>query len=787
MASPTGPGCTPVGWTAPCPLGFTKDPSGWGCLDVQPANDCDAGTMPVLGNTACQPVGWSEPCPQGFAAHPSGFGCRDLTPSAACAGATREALGQSACQSLADCTATFPPATATVFVDDSFTAGQLDSAHFRTVQAALDAAPADATIAVEAGTYAESLTATRDVTVVGRCAEQVAIVGSFAAPGLSVSGRRVTVRGLTLRGHRPGAQVSSGGDLTLAQVLLTGNQRAGALATGSGTQLTVQGSAARDAQLDSSRAAAGFTAQAGARLTLQDSAASGNRITGVLASGAGTQATVERSVTRDNGTGSELSSGGLWVETGAQLALTQSVVAGARRASVVVRGATSSATLTRCVLRDSAAPAGISVGVFSDGAKVSLERCGVWDHDDVGLVGLSPAAFTVTDSVVATSAGKTGPSGGIELNGAASLTATRTAIVNAGRAGLLAVGASTVTLRDTLVWGTREGSDSTGYQAYGILGNQGPKLTLEGVALVHSQGTGMTLGGAETVAVVRQSLIQGTRAGTRGGTPAGILVSDNAQLELTQSVVADNAGLGLAIGSMTMGQANGAPGTATLERCVVRDTRVDPTWRDSSGLLAQFGSVVSVTDTAFVRNGLSGLSTALPGTTADLVRVVLRESVPDGDEFAYGAFAGQGSTLRLIGSVVRDIRGIGVLANELSSATIDGSLLDGMPAELRARGVRAGFGAVAVDSTLTVSGSAVSRCGNTGVAFQDARGSLASTLLRSNAVGLQVQGSSTLRQVPAVTGEPIALEVLVADDTVFDRNGTKLGSGMVPLPTAPSF
>ena len=145
-----------------CPDGFAPDARGVGCAPVL-AESCPAGTRPSIGDTECVPVGWSA-CPEGFAADPSGWGCRAVLPADACSGDELELLGSESCQPIA-CPEEFPPAAATLFVDDDFGAGELDATHFASIGAALAAAPEGATVAVEAGKYLKSLIAERDVTL----------------------------------------------------------------------------------------------------------------------------------------------------------------------------------------------------------------------------------------------------------------------------------------------------------------------------------------------------------------------------------------------------------------------------------------------------------------------------------------------------------------------------------------------------------------------------------------------------------------------------------------------
>ena len=212
LAAITAPACSkstampaPGTNANPCPDGFEPHPSGDGCIDATPAIDCPAGTRAALGNHACQPIA-AIACPPGFQADPSGWGCRDISPSEVCAGATFELLGNAACQPIGDCNAAFPPPDATYFVDATYSAGQINATHFTTIKAALTAAPPSSVIAVEAGTYTESLDPKKPVRFVGRCAEKVILQsdGGMTAGLQALSTDGVSMKGFTLSGHRGG-------------------------------------------------------------------------------------------------------------------------------------------------------------------------------------------------------------------------------------------------------------------------------------------------------------------------------------------------------------------------------------------------------------------------------------------------------------------------------------------------------------------------------------------------------------------------------------------------------
>src|SRR5688572_9034249 len=135
----------PSGTSAPSPDAGTSACSDGeraiadGCEPVLPEGECEPGTRAELGSATCVPVG-PQACPAGFEKHASGWGCRPVMPVSACEGATRDALGSKTCVPIGDCSAAFPPANAAVFVDASFTDGQVDATHVKTIAAGIAAA-----------------------------------------------------------------------------------------------------------------------------------------------------------------------------------------------------------------------------------------------------------------------------------------------------------------------------------------------------------------------------------------------------------------------------------------------------------------------------------------------------------------------------------------------------------------------------------------------------------------------------------------------------------------------
>ncbi len=205
--------------TAPCQANYVAQQGS--CV---PRFDVCASTqVPVLGG-GCADVGVPAAlCPDGGANDGKG-GCVVPLPTDPCPAGTMALVGDAACRPVADCgTDRFPVATGAVtYVDESFTGGGSDGTAARphtTIGAAVAAAPTSATIAIAAGTYRESLSLSRAVTLVGVCPSKTEIAGGTAAEVVSVRAA-VKISGLAVTGGTNGIVVRSGPGATLDHVWL---------------------------------------------------------------------------------------------------------------------------------------------------------------------------------------------------------------------------------------------------------------------------------------------------------------------------------------------------------------------------------------------------------------------------------------------------------------------------------------------------------------------------------------------------------------------------------------
>lgn len=601
-SSSSGDAANGAGGNGDCADGFTADGSGNGCIDITPASDCVAGTRAALGSTSCQPVA-AITCADGFVQDPSGWGCRDVSPQDACGAGTIEELGNAACQPLGDCNAAFPPAGATLFVDDDTSAP--DATHFKTINLALAAAHAGDVIAVEAGTYVEAIDLKFPVTITGRCASQVVMktTGNPAAGIQALGVKGVVVSGLTLQGFRGGiveqsgdvtvkdveidaslqtglvviggamhvshtrvsgtiesgnfgfgAFSSDGGLLELDRVVLAKNPKAG-LAVNSTATATVKNSIVRDNGLDSTgKAGAGVAVSEGASVTIDASAVIANHSSSVETYDANSKVAVTRSVLRDVLADQFGNHGdGVALDNTAHIDVSDSTISGSAESGLLAIGVGTTANVTRTVFLGNGDKPQHGVGV-SGGANVTVSDIVVAGALDYGIIVQDTAStLTATSSLVRDvrrgSSSLPGDGVGVQIVDGGQAHLTDVAIMNSEQVAIALGGSgptgtgSAADLTKVLVAGAHANSD--GNFGRGIQGTDDSVLTATGCAIVDNQESGVVFGNGAT-ADIRSSVIRG--AGSIGDTKFGhgVVVLDGASLSLEGSAVRDNAGVGLA-------------------------------------------------------------------------------------------------------------------------------------------------------------------------------------------------------------------------------------------------
>ncbi len=558
------------------------------CEPLLPASACAPGTRAALGSATCVPVGTTS-CSPGFTPHASGWGCMPVMPAAACTGATREALGSTTCAPVGDCSAAFPPATATLFVDASLADAQVDATHFKSLGAAVKAAAFKTTIAVAPGTYAESLDVISGVNVIGRCAEKVILDAPAGVPAVTVGGDLV-LSGITVRGGASGIDVEQASHVTLNDVVLDGNTSTGISATNGAT-------------VDVARSVIRGTRPASASDTTN----------------------------------------GVFVDVDGKVTLTDSVIAGAADAGV---GATGNGVITlkhsiiRDVVKRSDGVGGSGARVF-EGATIALEDSAVVDAIGLALiVGKTKGAMTLLRSTVAGTKPdlrfNTSTATGASVTMTGTLDATSSTFADNALQGLAVdhVG-SRATLDGCVIVGTIGGGDfGVGMSASAV---NGAVLQAKSTAFVGSVGTALLALHAGSRVDLDGSLV--TNAAVTVASPmigAGrggnaVVAIDAAESSIRTSTIQGSHEVALA-----------AQQTATMlvEDTLVTDTAPNAGNRFGHGLLARQNAVVTVRRSVIEKS--AGIGVAFSGATGSIDGKVVRGNavgihVQDGSMLANGA------------------------------------------------------------------------------------------------------------------------------------------------------
>jgi hypothetical protein len=731
-----GEECAPAGFAACSDEGTCGEPT-----------DCAPGSVGFLGTTACTVVGPAE-CPAGFARPDDGFGCEPIVATATCAGATRPRLGASSCVPVGNCTAAFPPAGATYFVDDSFTSVQVDATHFLTIQAAVAAAPAGATIAIEEGTYTAPVVLPKAVTLVGRCPAKVTLDGAAAAvPGLDVAKKiKVTLRGLTVTDFEVGVSAASGADVTIEDLVVEGNRRIGILAGDAGTKVLAKGVVVRGTRPDASNrfglaAASGFEAD----MTIEDSALLDSVEWGASAQREGKIAVVRSVVSKvAQRAGNNAYGWGVGSQTGGQATVSESAIFDTFGGGVVAPDAGSKVRLERSYIRGvrtgpTANGGTIAAGVLAQGKGVAeVEGSTITGSARDGvLVGIGASA-QISSSVIRDLEGSSGESAAINVTSDSSITIAATALVGATTNGILS----------------------------------GGKLSASDLFISRMTGAGVALRGT---AKLERVIVADNQPGTgleNESFGAAIYSDDGATVDASDVIVRNSNGLGI----LSVG-----PGTKlSLLRALVVGTKA-PVETAGYGLAAALGGFLSAENVAVVASQDAGIHVSDPGSSATLRGVAVLGTKPSvGEGRGRSINVQDAASVELYRVLTRGGAQVGLnVTGDGARAVVEDCVFSAVAQTDR------GFGhgiSVTKTGSLVMSHSVVSDNTGVGLVFSNASGSIARSIVRANPIGVHTQDGVSLLESATTPTELDPLAVVFTTDTRFEDNGSKVGSGAIPLP-----
>jgi hypothetical protein len=627
-----------------CADGFSSEANGF-CAEVAPLEACPAGTRPKIGSAKCEAVGWTTSCPVGFARDPSGWGCTATVSEAACAGASRQSIGGGACVAIGDCGAAFPPAGALV-VDARFTDPQLDATHFRKIADAITAAPSGATIAIESGTYAEDLTVGKSLSIVGRCAEKVILAPSTPTtvnPGIVSSKGAATldVRGLTVKGHYGGIDVYEGTTATIAEVIVDGASAWGIIVDGSSAKITrsrITGT------VISSDNRGGWGISAGASDVTVDDVEIVGGTDAVYAGTTDTAITVSRLVAHDQAPQRPNRSSGVYARGGritVESSLLYNITGDAALAAELAKGIVAARnTVMRNIMVGGTLARGYGAVAFN-GGQVTLRDCAIVGAESVGLAARDtnsiasafdtvilgpPQTKAVPDENLIVSTESSGI--GATATGHAKLNLDGVAIVRAWGWGVYADTSAAVDLKHTLIGDVRalEPKRSPALPFAIGLAVGGSSATVDDVSVLGTLLAAVTAGNGGTIQG-KGLYVRGVAATDPVGTGAGIAVGDGGQVDLEASAIVDSTTSGILA-------TRGGDATIRLARSAIHGTKA-ASQGFGHGVIVAAGAEIVLESTSIFDNAAIGLAAA--GGRARVVGAVIARN-PVGVHVQDGSF-----------------------------------------------------------------------------------------------------------------------------------------------------
>jgi hypothetical protein len=628
-----------AGGSVECDIGEVPLPSGDCLRPGHQENGCAAGQIALADGACGMPGVPPARCAAGF--EPADDGCAPVLPPEPCGKGLMAVPGEVTCRRIAPCGAgtwgDIPVDGATQHVDASYAGGDSDGSSAKpwtTIGEALEAAAANAIVALAAGSYSEDLTIERPVRLWGRCPELVEIVGSSdAAAAVSIGGAAAgtQLRDLAIRGDARGVEARAVAEVLLERIWIHDTVSNG---------LWIRH--------DSSRAS----------VTVRHSLFEATSKTGLDIHA---DAVVEASVVRDTqpdpegGWGNGIFVAPLSKDSDASLILRRSLVE--RNHEIGVSVGASRATLEATVVRDTLprqSDQSYGIGILAiailygedtkleDARRASIDvTATVVENSSSIAVDVRYSDASIRDSVIREAKGP-----GIKVDVLGDL-ALSSSLVDGARSVGVWVNGSTGSMEATIVRNTTAGPDGTG-AGVAVLAEQGTRGKLDARTSIveHSRKMGLWIAGSDINldgVVVRDTLpAEGsTRLYWGRGIQLQVYAKELPVASIRSSLVERNYDAGIIVGG----------GSASIVGTVVRDTEPDPTRGYGAGIHLQYASDTSnpsqpplpgAEQTVGVLRGVliersSGFGLAAVGSDAKLYSVILRDTrAQPGSDFGDG-------------------------------------------------------------------------------------------------------------------------------------------------------
>ncbi len=369
-------------------------------------------------------------------------------------------------------------------------------------------------------------------------------------------------------------------------------------------------------------------------------------------------------------------------------------------AGVYADGAGTTVTLIDTRVVDTSPGPGGAWGLGLDvegGASLAATRCTLQANTDTGVfaTGAGTTVDLLDTEVLDTSPTPDGSFGrGVEVDDGATLTATGCTIRGNTDVGVVASGAETrLDLVDTQVLETIAGREGT--LGGGIIAFGGMTLTATGGTIQGNTGVGISASGTGTVVDLVDTSVLDTLARSDGTYGRGLSVFDGAALTARGGTIGGNTEYGVAVTD---------PGTTVdLSDTQILDTSPLPDGTLGCGLIATLSARALATRCTVQGNTTAGVFADSDGTTVALVDTQVLSTSGEGIRVQAGA------TLTATGCTVQGNSGTGVIAGMVGTTVdlVDTRILDTVPDPEGAggRGIDAGDGASVSATGCTVQGN----------------------------------------------------------------------------------
>ena len=552
---------------------------------------------------------------------------------------------------------------------------------YSSMQAAIDAIAPGGHILVAPGIYAEGITISKPVHLIGVCSPQVVLTGAapVAANGDAPVGAGIVVTdaadveisSVTVLSPAAGLAITNSGPVALQNMEVANGVGAALFVTGN-SQLEMSGVWLHDTLPDPSGdfAEAGVVLRSGATATISDSLLESNPYAGLVVDGPGTHAVMSEVTVRDSKPLDDgLGGGGIVVTNGGKLTVSGSFIDGNVGSGIAVIHSGSSAAVDRVSVRDtrpcSEEDLGVGLRVEAGGMLIALDSVVEGTSGD-GMLAVGSGSFLdVLRSVSRDSAPEGAGPGGVGV-----------LVLSGGEAKITASLFSNNSVRGVNLWDTgtkctitgsisrNAGLAGDGAMGAGVVAGYGPEATLSKSVLEGNIVFGAAVSGGKTRMTIDGCVIR--KSGSDGAilAPVGLIVLDGGEAVVRNSLLELNGYFGAV--------ARGMQSVVTIEDSVIRDSIPNQVGDLGWGMLAGEGADVSFLRSVVRGNAGMGLGTTDAGTLMTVEDSVVADTVrTESQDESYGIKVESEAVLVVTRSLVSGNARVGIAAAEAASVVVE--------------------------------------------------------------------------------------------------------------------